>query len=812
MGTEKETVMEKDSMNLKKEYSLREISRWVDTDNSEVRIPDLQRGLVWKPRQMELLWDSMLRGFPIGSFILSDAADGTFFLMDGQQRFNAIAAGFRAAGRNDVLLWLDISPEEHKGSTREFWVKSTTIAHPWGFSNDDQCTPLSNHSRRIALERFGKKGQTIYKDPIPLSETWPHSAVMPVPLHFFLNASLDNPESFAKDIEKKCKEYPNKPYVNLSEDDISRIEEKFYPVFKTLDEYRVQCIILSRDVINRESNKNEETKESTPLEILFNRLNTEGTRISPEDLNYSAIKAYWGGIKKRNEEIAGQYLQPSKLVMLAFRFVLTKMNDSDESKSLYDSLSVKQIRDFARNTKVRTLIEEVYSGENNLEVILKKIDEWLGIDKDNPNGMPAFIRTSIARKSPEVFLLLMYLASEELEGKMAVSDEEARGVALLIHWLGTDEKNKAAAARTIYKYIRNTGDSTALRRGLSECLAMNYILPVFSPDEIPCFFTISNDSDWTPWAGKDYAPWHDFYSRISYWENYTAQEMLLYAQRPFIQKYFSLYDPGREDMWESHNRPWDYDHIIPKNWIKEKGKRHQDYTDYCYEWVNRIGNIAAIPFEENRYKGDRDAYDIYLENGNKETLLFDDAFLKIKERNASLIQYREESVCFAKTVFTRNIQIYTQCYDLFKPLLVGMVLTESQTRRRQMMESLASRLDGAETVYVAKGGSLEHDCPLSREADWTRQWISVGVRQKRKYFVCFTWGFNDKGENELEIGIRRFPGKEKDKDTSDLPVIDPSYTKWLNNSWWYVEKGIEMDEDTVYYELQRILSYFDTKV
>ena len=43
---------------------------------SLVDIPALQRGLVWKPKQVELLWDSLLRGFPIGLFMLSDVGDG----------------------------------------------------------------------------------------------------------------------------------------------------------------------------------------------------------------------------------------------------------------------------------------------------------------------------------------------------------------------------------------------------------------------------------------------------------------------------------------------------------------------------------------------------------------------------------------------------------------------------------------------------------------------------------------------------------------------------------------------------------------
>ena len=51
-------------------YTLWQIASWTSAE-SEVLIPALQRGLVWKPRQVEILWDSILRGFPFGPFILS---------------------------------------------------------------------------------------------------------------------------------------------------------------------------------------------------------------------------------------------------------------------------------------------------------------------------------------------------------------------------------------------------------------------------------------------------------------------------------------------------------------------------------------------------------------------------------------------------------------------------------------------------------------------------------------------------------------------------------------------------------------------
>ena len=84
-------------MNKNFSYTLKQIAEWTSS-NSEVTIPALQRGLVWKPRQVELLWDSILRGFPIGSFLLSDIVNndgsGKYYLMDGQQRYNAISIGF----------------------------------------------------------------------------------------------------------------------------------------------------------------------------------------------------------------------------------------------------------------------------------------------------------------------------------------------------------------------------------------------------------------------------------------------------------------------------------------------------------------------------------------------------------------------------------------------------------------------------------------------------------------------------------------------------------------------------------------------
>ena len=101
--------------------SLRTIASWRDLpgilpeSDFKASIPALQRGLVWRPRQNELLWDSILRGFPIGALVVSKwnerlkkAAEKlnetfTHHLLDGQQRCYAITLGFTDSFASEQL-------------------------------------------------------------------------------------------------------------------------------------------------------------------------------------------------------------------------------------------------------------------------------------------------------------------------------------------------------------------------------------------------------------------------------------------------------------------------------------------------------------------------------------------------------------------------------------------------------------------------------------------------------------------------------------------------------------------------------------
>ena len=179
----------------------------------------------------------------------------------------------------------------------------------------------------------------------------------------------------------------------------------------------------------------EDRTDQTALEVLFNRINTGGTRISQDDLNYSAIKAYWPTIKNKNDELAKSYMNPSKLVMLCFRLAALLNKENEKWVSDY---SIKQIRSLAR-LKEKTAIEDLYNDKTTgIERVLEKVDEWLGINQTD--GIPAILRTSIAYKSPDVYLLLMYFAKRSFDNDIAINPAEIKALAFALHWFGNNKK------------------------------------------------------------------------------------------------------------------------------------------------------------------------------------------------------------------------------------------------------------------------------------------------------------------------------------------------------------------------------------
>jgi hypothetical protein len=81
------------------------------------------------------------------------------------------------------------------------------------------------------------------------------------------------------------------------------------------------------------------------------------------------------------------------------------------------------------------------------------------------------------------------------------------------------------------------------------------------------------------------------------------RELLVYAQRQYFHSEFSDFDPSNRLIWKGHNRPWDYDHILPSAVLNGQGKGSKEtrvYNDICKAWQQSIGNLVAVDFTFNR--------------------------------------------------------------------------------------------------------------------------------------------------------------------------------------------------------------------
>lgn len=786
-------------------FSLKQIASWT-SGISEVTIPAIQRGLVWKPNQVELLWDSILRGFPIGSFLLSDVVErnnhGKYYLMDGQQRYNAISIGFNTVPDARAVLWIDIDPPIIKNSTRIFWIKATTIPHPWGYKNDDESSRLNTSEKRAALQTFNLDGN-IYNNTFSLKSTWPVESNCPIPLWCFIQATYEteNAESF---FQKACQLFQTSDFafrekVNITDTAKAYVINTLFPAFKALKDYRINCNHLPQSVMETETNN--DTSEQTTLEVLFTRLNTGGTQISRDDLNYSAIKAYWPSIRDVNDKLAEKYMNPSQLVMLAFRLALT----SDSDKGLRNDLSIKQIRSYANKKEERKKIEALYKQEgkeSKLERILSQIDNWLKVTDTDNLRTPSILRTLIAKNSPDIYLLLMYLACKNQQKSIDLTASEIRSLAFSLHWFSADIKG---CVQEIFSRCKNGINKTNIQKGIAQLIHDCKLLPIYSPEEVQNFTRIKESAKW--YIGESIpAAANIFFDRIFWYGNTVANEILLYAEREYINNHFANYDPARQDLWAEYNRPWDFDHIVARNRIAGK---QGDYREYDKVWLNSIGNMAAISFESNRSKNAGEDYSEYTKN--QTSLFYDNAIENLKY---DITYDAESSVQFAKITFKRFCRIYAETYKLFKDLYETTILSETLLNRKNMMSAIADyyKIRGEQTV-VHFAASDNNDYLIEREQDWCREWIGVGVI-KNDYMICFEWHALTENNIPLnaEIGIRKALGSQVTTERTELLLGQQKENDNLNPWWYIVENCSSLEIDYITDKMDYYLSKVSEKM
>src|SRR5450756_103507 len=510
--------------------SLRTIASWRNlhgiSPESEFRasIPALQRGLVWRPRQNELLWDSILRGFPIGALVVSKWSERlkntaettgekfTHHLLDGQQRCFAITLGFldpftpeqATVGKKiETILWLDLNPKNKDSSTRSYWVRATTTAHPWGYAKNDGATPLGIGSIRDALKLLGLDySDPNYRRPSPI-DLWPckSAAEVPVPLSWLMRLPLADEKVFwdllrQRAAEATCHQWAAGVHAFCEDTGTSAVKASIFKGIIRAHNARLVALEVTDELLDESEDEKaigiDQEKVTTNIEHLFQRLNQEGTTLDGEELAYSMIKAHWPELESEIDRVSAFRMPQARMVSLGVRAALA-VNDKEK---LPGPPSVSALRSIARNeTEKKALIQNFI--EQDLLAACERVDQWLKYDSGhNRSGLLPVHVTSIALGSREIYLLLLHFA-KRMSGKEASENwpRSIQALATLVHWFAYD---KAKVSNRIYAHCRREINVENIRIALDEATAAGELSPVHSPQTLDQFIQIpeSNLEKW----------------------------------------------------------------------------------------------------------------------------------------------------------------------------------------------------------------------------------------------------------------------------------------------------------------------------
>lgn len=789
--------------------SLQTIASWQiasEPNDTEIHaeIPTFQRGLVWNPAQIEVLWDSLLRGIPIGAISLipkegaerysqtatkNQRSEG-YFILDGQQRCNAITLGFREFNGEDKnpILWIDLLPSKEilKRSNRKFFFYVTTPARPWGYSISDsngenKSGKIPPNAYREALKHIKFDSNNATKKPA-VEDLWPVEATLPVPFAVF--------RKFVKSGEDKFLDYIGKNKKELKLDGVgwydSLLEkQKGMPVedlnskiitikeaYRKALEMPVMALVAPSALASGPAEQSHDIntdEDDSEIAVYFARLNKGGTPPSQEDLNYSILKSInpiLGRIEKyESYEKSGMPMHPSRMAHIA---MLAYKSKKSTDKKISRNITRRDAYSLGRDKGFEDFI--CGGSECGFEKSLVRIDQWLLQSDDFPKGLLSMMRTAIARRNVNLFLFLVLLASNINSAALALNQYQIVALVTMLAWFGDDNR---LDYNELYHNLRSGEDvELAVKKWLFlqvEHGALHVPPPLSVMDNLIKTVSLTEGSRgnmdevhqaWNP------VSYEDALNQMWYWDGDTGRNIVLYACRKYMRKTFGEYDPANV-VWNEDARPWDYDHIIPSKWlISGQGRRQGDWHELVCEFLNSIGNIAPIPLSLNRSKQDAPPED-YLGDDNNLIFLGNEytSLPFFGARPSKYMETEEKSAfAFAAAAATRMKRMYNEWYCL--PCAEWLDFSSVRNDRTKMVQEVADVLKACgrdcRTVYeVSDGRQLDakDKWDLARRhlacgtiVSWSPKGQEGNASVKEECFACIL-----EQAGRFHVGIRRNP-------------------------------------------------------
>ncbi|WP_184935594.1 DUF262 domain-containing protein [Chryseobacterium cucumeris] len=671
------------SISKNKFYSLEDIANWQLKGDEKIKLPILQRSFVWKPNQIETVWDSILRGYPIGAFLLAETTDSTFELLDGQQRSTSISLGFFNPWEENSAIffdsknkdydhiptvWIDLNPEK-VSNTNKYLIRVLTRSHPWGYQAKNNSSTLSVSDRKKALDIFRNNRSKVKYTELKNIDVFPFDANLPIPLVFLLKYIYRNRYTSSSKtilINQIAAIKMNNQKENVYEDFIaSNAFDAFVDeIGKNLKSYSIPAIVLNNSLIKVAHSQEKEDP------TLFVRLNSQGTPLNGEELIYSIYKAEFPKSKNLVESISADFIQPSRLLSFVNRLIWSDLNQN----SYPNSFSVNQFRDRLNNLDFLQRLENFIGNDSDsmaYKVFKRSFDVLLS---ENEIKLPVILVKSLINDYSEIFLFYLnwvyihyynikpenfleikkgffYLTLFTLD-KNRLSREIWGESSKFSFWNYQSLKKLASGNNLIIRMPKISDLQIVYKMVIEKKIRWNEFYPS-KEDYLKLFDSALEESD------IDESEKYEIYK--NQWNHLANQlawnrNVLIFCQRDYFSKNFQEFNSL--EVLSDTNRPWDYDHIYPSSWVYQQ----QNVNPQIRDWHNMNANLRAISLEENRSDGNREDPKLKAENLKaSDFFIVDDKeyWTKIESRI-----YDEQSAMYLMNAFvTRTINFYKEIYS-----------------------------------------------------------------------------------------------------------------------------------------------------
>lgn len=525
------------------------IADWLNScveEDADVPIvlPMVQRGSVWKPAQIIDLWDSLLRGFPVGSFMLEEVrADiivrrvgqsnsqrsgrDAFGLLDGQQRTLSMLIGWPNKPEMDRRIWVDFADDpapEHL-----FRYRVTTENHPFGFDRGNPSSRLRLSDRQKAMCVYEEQNGRLEVGKFPdFKRASPyHSKLsLAIDLTKLISCYIDAPrseEEWSTIITDLLKGISNWT-VNLDDDGNlkatkvalqqmaelvssdavqNRIKDMHAALGRML-RLELPLLLIETDRIH----PGLEANDGDPaLAILFKRVGTNGTALTNEDYIFSVIKFHCPETHDLVEEmrltkntgdrdynLAG-LLTATGIVTTAVRLAVALWS-SDQKSPLPDQevLDKQQFSRLLRTTKGKgtsdSFLESAFlpligygKTDCKLAKLFAGVGQQLRYRGFDDIGIPPYGLWILDRPLIQVLIYWMEIVGGEPD--QITIDERAELIRFVLFWHVCVNDSGKASRIAYTEFHRETEPTGSMFRRTYERLVKDGVaMRVYSPDKL----------------------------------------------------------------------------------------------------------------------------------------------------------------------------------------------------------------------------------------------------------------------------------------------------------------------------------------